>query len=84
MARKQDLIDELVGNTEPTIDRSLRGQALRRADQEAIPRTLTAWEWEAYYREHGQPEAHTNVIETPRVGWLKRFGAWWRRRRSPQ
>ena len=83
MARKQDLIDELLGESEPVIDRSLRGEALRRADQGKPPRTMTAWEWEAYYREHGRPESHANVAYGARVGWLQRLRAWTRQSRLP-
>lgn len=82
MARQQDLIDELVGEPEQAIDRSLRGQALRRADQAELPRTLTAWEWEAYYLEHGQPEAHASAQEIGTAGWWVRLRSWWRQRQE--
>lgn len=78
MPRQQDLIEGLLGDNEQTIDRSLRGQALRRADNDQIPRTLTAWEWEEYYQQHGQPEAHTATDGKASPTWRARFRQWWR------
>jgi hypothetical protein len=39
-------------------DTSLRKKSLRRAAEDYVPRTLTAHEWEDYYREHGVPSEH--------------------------
>ena len=55
---RQKRIDTILGEHEPEIDRSLRGQALRRASGEVPPRTLTAWEWEEWYARHGVPDRH--------------------------
>jgi hypothetical protein len=81
VTRKQDRIAQLLGEPEPVIDKSLRGQALRRAGERELPRTMTAWEWEAYYHEHGQPEAHSSVVKGARVRWPQRLRAWVRQRR---
>ena len=51
-------IAEILGESEQEIDRSLRGQALRRASSKRPPRTMTAWEWEAWYAENGVPDYH--------------------------
>ena len=37
---------------------SLRKKSLKRTDPGYLPRTLTAHEWEDYYREHGVPSEH--------------------------
>lgn len=38
-------------------DNTLQGNALRRAQSGEIPNTLTPWEWEEWYADHGMPEA---------------------------
>mgnify|MGYP001814407086 FL=1 len=72
--RNQRRIREILGGSEPAPDHSLRGHALRRARSREAPRTLTAWEWEQWYAEHGVPQQHragpSKKVEAP---------AWWRR-----
>lgn len=41
------------------LDSSLDAKAFKRAMSGKIPRTMTAWEWEQWYAEHGKPESFT-------------------------
>lgn len=43
---------------EPEGDTSLREQALEHTDPGYLPKTLTPYEWEQWYAEHGVPESH--------------------------
>ena len=52
-----------------SLDVSLRGQALRRAVQAELPKTLTPYEWEQWYAEHGVPRAHLQAAMKPRKRW---------------
>lgn len=52
----------MAGKKEPETDRSLRGQALRRATVNTPPRTLTAWEWKEWYAQHGVPDTHRAAL----------------------
>lgn len=59
------------------VDNSLRGNAMRRALRQKVPRTLTPHEWELWYAEHGVPEEHVKAEH--RVGnqwrWVRRWFA---------
>lgn len=71
----QRRIRELLDEKEPEKDRSLRAQALTRATEAKVPKTLTPWEWEQWYTEHGKPESHRASPE-PRQGlWQRWFGS---------
>lgn len=48
-------------SNEKSVDISLRGQAMRRAMQTELPKTLTPFEWEQWYAKHGVPDAHRKV-----------------------
>ena len=50
-------------------DNSLRGSAMRRATSGQLPKTLTPWEWEQWYKEHGYPAEFKNS----RFARVKRF-----------
>ena len=76
MNRKQALIDEILQNEEESIDRSLRGNALRRATGAVVPRTLTAWEWEEYYRVHGRPHTHDHAGSGAKRPTWRRLWSW--------
>ncbi|MDZ7783977.1 MAG: hypothetical protein U5K56_13920 [Halioglobus sp.] len=70
----QRRIRAILEEREPDPDHSLRGQALERATEEKLPRTLTPHEWEQWYREHGIPPSHR--APTPsrvRTGYLARL-----------
>ena len=56
--RNQRRIREILGEKEPENDHSLRGQAMERAKEDRVPRTLTPWEWEEWYASHGRPADH--------------------------
>ena len=71
--RQQQLIDEILGEDAEESDLSLRGKALERATGNKVPTTLTPWEWQEWYAEHGVPAAH----RSPASRSKKR--AWWRR-----
>lgn len=58
--RNQKIIDRIVGEVDSPEDHSLNSQALERALSGKTPTTLTPWEWEEWYAEHGRPEEHNN------------------------
>lgn len=45
-------------DTKQRADNSLRRKALSRAQSGKLPRTLTPYEWEQWYAEHGTPIEH--------------------------
>lgn len=55
----------------PMLDRpeeaSLRDLSLQRTQSDYVPRTLTPYEWELYYQEHGIPEAHRRPLPAAQV-----------------
>jgi len=55
-------------------DNSLQGKALQRACEDVTPRTLTPYEWEQWYAEHGIPESH-RAPPSPSLkpSWLSRL-----------
>ena len=67
-------VKRLLSDEKP-IDKSLRGKALKRATAEYLPRTLTPYEWEEYYREHGRPPEHAVEPEMDTPSWLDRLWA---------
>ncbi len=72
MAADHDTIRAMLGDEEERSNTSLRSHALHRALGEHVPKTLTPWEWEQWYADHGVPDSHRQVDALPR----KR--AWWR------
>ncbi len=75
--RQQQLIDELVGDDPEEHDHSLQQKALERATGNRVPTTLTPWEWQEYYAEHGVPETHRNPAKTD--SQPRKPSRWWRR-----
>lgn len=75
--RQQQLIDELVGKPEEERDHSLQRQALERATGNKVPTTLTPWEWQEYYAEHGVPDSHRQSAKPQQQPEQK--VSWWRR-----
>lgn len=75
--RQQQLIDELVGNDQEERDHSLRQKALERATDDKVPTTLTPWEWQEYYAEHGIPDSHKQPARAD--SQAERKASWWRR-----
>lgn len=62
------------GDSQQNADNSLRGKALSRALDGELPRTLTPYEWEQWYAEHGTPVAHcqAGVDEPKSPSWFHR------------
>ena len=71
--RNQRRIREILGEAEPEQDHSLRAQAMDRATSERVPKTLTPWEWEQWYAEHGAPPAHRQPVQTQKSSLLQRL-----------
>ena len=71
--RNQQRIREILEQKEAEKDNSLRGKALERATRAAVPKTLTPWEWQQWYAEHGQPPKHRQAEVTPRRRWWQRL-----------
>jgi len=57
-------------------DSTLQGNALKRARDEKLPTTLTAFEWEEWYAEHGVPEEHRVEDAKPAAGLWQKLLAW--------
>lgn len=74
---KQALIDRILDEDAEAQDHSLRKKALDRALGNKVPRTLTPWEWEEYYAEHGVPDAH-RIEEKPESN-SRQGRPWWKR-----
>ena len=56
---------------------SLRDKSLEHTDADYLPRTLTPFEWEEFYAEHGVPREHrrqpTGDAQRNRRGFLRRL-----------
>lgn len=72
MAVNHEKIRRLLGEKEPPTDHSLRAKSLGRALDGDIPKTLTPYEWEQWYAEHGMPDSHVAPPPT------KKNTPWWR------
>lgn len=59
------------GRENEKADTSLRGKSLRRALQAEVPRTLTPYEWEQWYAQHGVPAGHRKPKERARRPWWR-------------
>jgi hypothetical protein len=66
---RDQAISEILGDRRGGNDLSLRGKALARALKNQAPRTMTAWEWEEWYAQHGVPTEHRQPAS----------GQWWQR-----
>ncbi len=73
--RNQQRIREILQDKEEEQDHSLRGQALERATGRQVPRTLTPWEWQQWYEQHGQPVEHRREASEP-LPWWRRMLPW--------
>lgn len=58
MAVDHDKIRRILGEKEQVTDHALRAQSLKRALSGDVPKTLTPYEWEQWYADHGVPESH--------------------------
>lgn len=53
----RELLEEHDGKNEAS-DTSLRAHALEHTAEDYVPKTMTPYEWEQWYAEHGVPESH--------------------------
>ena len=58
MAVDHKKIRHLLGEKEEATDHGLGAKSLRRALSGDVPKTLTPYEWEQWYADHGIPEGH--------------------------
>jgi hypothetical protein len=58
MAVNHEKLRLLPDEKEQPTDHSLRGSSLARALSGEVPKTLTPYEWEQWYAEHGVPHSH--------------------------
>ncbi len=72
---KDRIINEALDVTGKRGDPSLRAQSLRRALAQRPPRTMTAWEWEEWYAQHGVPATHRRATsqKPDTAGWWSRL-----------
>lgn len=74
MTDNRSRIDRLLEKEDDSADTSLRAHSLQRATRGTVPTTLTPYEWEQWYAEHGVPETHRNAgLERPTPWWKKWF-----------
>ncbi|MEE4147191.1 MAG: hypothetical protein V2I26_20470 [Halieaceae bacterium] len=73
MAVNHRHIAHILGDAQPAADTSLRAQSLARATSADVPRTLTPFEWEQWYEQHGVPEEHQQRPRTTAPSWWRRF-----------
>jgi hypothetical protein len=71
--RNQQRIREILGEKEAEQDNSLRGKSLERATGGQVPKTLTPWEWQQWYAEHGRPPEHRPQSAGRRSSWWRRL-----------
>lgn len=72
MPRHEERIRRILGEEEEAPrDHSLRSHAIRRAMDAETPRTLTPWEWQEWYEQHGKP--NTMNPEPRRRRWWQRL-----------
>ena len=84
MAVDHEKIRRLLGEKEKSTDHGLGAKSLRRALSGDVPKTLTPYEWEQWYADHGVPEGHlapeeeqitSTLDKTPMYAtWLGRAG----------
>lgn len=66
-------IARLLDSGQQTADTSLRAKSLARARSAALPTTLTPYEWEQWYAQHGVPASHLQATKRPPAPWWRRF-----------
>jgi hypothetical protein len=79
MSKKKATVSALLTSNEQRSDNSLRGKSLQRALQTGPPKTLTPYEWEQWYAEHGVPQSHIRASEPSRTepAPSKPWWRWW-------
>lgn len=73
MAADHKRIEQLLGDDKDTADNSLRGKSLQRAMSDRVPTTLTPYEWEQWYLEHGIPDSHKAIEQEHQTSWWRRL-----------
>jgi hypothetical protein len=76
MAVDHERIKRLLGEQdESSADTSLRAKTLERALEDKIPTTLTPYEWQEWYAEHGVPKSHlpAHSDKPSRTSWWRRW-----------
>lgn len=71
MAVDHERIKRLLGEKEAVSDNSLQAKTLQRALGKTPPRTLTPYEWQQWYADHGVPASHTRGSQ--RLPWWTRI-----------
>jgi hypothetical protein len=66
MAVDHKKIRHLLGEKEESTDHGLGAKSLRRALSGDVPKTLTPYEWEQWYADHGVPDGHLAPEEEQR------------------
>lgn len=72
MTDNKTRIDRILNKDENSADTSLRAKSLQRATRGTVPKTLTPYEWEQWYSEHGIPGTHLQPTQ-------KRASPWWKK-----
>lgn len=75
MAVNHGSIRKILAQQDARADNSLRAKSLDRALSSRLPNTLTPYEWEQWYAEHGVPESHVRKETSPKKSWW----LFWRR-----
>ena len=73
MPRHSRRIDDILGASSDRSDTSLRKQAMDRASGDNVPTTLTPWEWQQWYEQHGMPKQFALPKGSP---WYERLRKW--------
>ena len=73
MAVDHERIRQLLGDKEERADTSLRSKSLKRATVKEPPTTLTPYEWQQWYQEHGIPSSHRRPARRVALPWYKRL-----------
>lgn len=69
MAVDHEKIRRILGDKEESTDHGLGAKSLRRAISGDVPTTLTPYEWEQWYAEHGVPEGHVHPATAQKPPW---------------
>ncbi len=69
MAVNHRAIRKILGEQGEQGDTSLRAHSMQRALGKQVPKTLTPYEWEQWYAEHGVPETHNKSERASRRRW---------------
>ena len=69
MATDHRSIHRLSEKPGKSADTSLRAGSLQRAMGQTLPKTLTPYEWQQWYAEHGVPDSHINPEKKQTQPW---------------